>query len=439
MNAPRSTSLSFPRADRETAGFSVDKLAAIDAHYGDRVSRGEIAGIVYAVARGGELVHANAVGYAKVDERAPLSLDTVFRLYSMTKPVSAVALMMLYDEGRFGLDEPVSTYLPEFAEISVFPSSEFFCASEAPDVETAPAAQPITIKHVLTHTAGLPLGLGVGGRSEKMLGELELYRRDETLADQMKKVAGVPLAAQPGTMWSYSLSSDIQARLVEVLSGVTFDRFLQGRLFEPLGMKDTAFALRPDMVQRLADVHWRDGDRLVRWWSENLPPLPPGVPRWPKVMAELDDVCASYVRGAFGLFSTLDDYLRFAQMLLNRGQFAGRRFLSAETMYLMSRDHIGDLPMMWPVQGLGFGLGFAVIKDPAKTGFLGTTGTYYWDGAAATVFWVDPVEDLVVVGLTQHLQVPGIDPHLLGAELHNLVYAALDVRREASASLSGAP
>lgn len=394
------------------------RLAGVDAFYREKVAEGRMAGIVYAVAHRGEVIHTGAIGFADRDAGIPLLPDSVFRLYSMTKPLTAVALMMLHEEGRFTLDDPVSDYLPAFADMQVLR------AADAAPADTVPAECAITVRDILRHTAGLGLGMGMGGTGEQMLAAEIVYDPNETLADEMVKVARTPLSWQPGSVWYYSLAPDLQARLVEVLSGTSFDIFLKDRVLDPLGMTSTAFAPRPDMVERLTKLYRMKGGLLAAWAPDDLPPLPFDL-AWPAALANLNDTSLSYVRGAFGLYSTAGDYLRFARMLLNGGELEGRRILARETVTLMSTDQLGDIPMLWDVQGLGFGLGFAVIKDPAKTLSGGTAGTFYWDGAAGTVFWVDPGKDVAVVALVQHLLVPGVDPHALDAELHHQIYPAL--------------
>ena len=410
--------LGLPTQVPEAEGFVASKLDEIDRLYEGKVAAGQMSGIAYAVARGGRVVHAKAIGYADLETRAELALDSVFRLMSMTKPITAVALMMLYDEGRFGLDDALASYLPEFAGLTVLRDPD------APAEDVVPLARAIMIRDVLRHTTGYGLGFGMGGTHEKLLAKTAIYVAGETLADEMAKITTVPLEAQPGALWNYSLSPDIQARLVEVFSGLTFERFLQTRVFDPLRMPDTRFALRPDMADRLAATYWMGADGLVRWAEKTMPPALPGID-WPEPLLRLDERDLAFERGAFGLYSTLGDYMRFAQMLLGGGVLDGQRLLSEATVKLMATDQLGDIPMDWKVKGLGFGLGFAVVKQPADMGFAGTAGTFYWDGSAGTIFWVDPARDLIVVALAQHLFVPGLDPQSINAEMHDLVYAAL--------------
>jgi CubicO group peptidase (beta-lactamase class C family) len=337
----------------------------------------------------------------------------------MTKPVTAIALMMLHEEGRFELDDPLSAYLPAFADIKALRTLD-----AAPD-DVVDLDRPITIRHILQHSAGLGLGLGIGLTGEALLAGIDLYNPGHSLADDVTNVAKVPLVYQPGTIWNYSLAPDIQARLVEILSGESFAAFLEKRIFQPLGMVDTAFAVRADMAARMAAVYWRDGETLTRWREGNMPMLPPIIAKWPQPFANLDNLEVVSARGSFGLYSTLGDYLRFAQMLLNGGALDGVRIIAADTLKLMTGDSLGELPMMWPVQGLGFGLGFAILRDPETAGYEGTPGMFHWDGALGTVMWVDPERDLVVVGMAQHLLIAELTPDALGAELRNHIYPAL--------------
>lgn len=403
----------------EDLGFSREALDRIDTLYRERVAAGEMAGFVYAVARRGRVVRRSAIGHADIESGREMALDTVFRLASMTKPITAVALMILYQEGKFGLDDPVADYLPEFAEMRVLPTP-----TSAPE-EAVPAERPITIRHLLQHRAGFGLGLGIGATGEALLVQARVYDPDDDLADEMRKLSRVPLCYQPGTVWNYSLSPDVQARLVEVLSGEDFEAFVQSRILGPLGMNDTGFTPLPNILDRMAAIYWPDGERLAAWHDESVPPVPPIIPAWPEPFASLHDASIRYVRGSFGLYSTLEDYLRFAQMLLNGGVLGDVRILSEETVRLMSTDSLGEAPMLWPVQGLGFGLGFAVLRDAATAGYSGSPGVLHWDGALGTIMWIDPANELVVVGMAQHFMIPTLTPDALGAEMRNHVYAAL--------------
>lgn len=415
----RIESASLTSAPPEDTGVERGALERLDASFGERVEAGRMAGIVYAVARHGRLVHQSAIGKADIGTGRAMTPDTVFRLASMTKPVTAIALMMLHEEGLFALDDPLSAYLPAFADIKVLPTLD-----AAPD-DAVDLDRPITIRHILQHNAGLGLGLGIGLTGEALLAKLDIYNPAHSLADDVNNVAQVPLIYQPGTVWNYSLSPDIQARLVEILSGEGFADFLQKRIFGPLGMVDTGFAVRDDMADRVASVYWREGETLTRWRDGAMPPLPPIISKWPQPFFNLDNLDVVSERGSFGLYSTIGDYLRFAQMLLNGGELDGVRIIGAATLDLMIADSIGDIPLLWPVQGLGFGLGFAVLRDPKAAGYAGTPGMFHWDGALGTVMWVDRARDLVVVGMAQHVLIEELTPDALGAELRNHIYPAL--------------
>lgn len=406
-------------ASLEDTGVALEALERLDASFRERVEAGRMAGIAYAVARHGRVVHQSAIGHADIDTGRAIAPDTVFRLASMTKPVTAIALMMLHEEGGFALDDPLSAYLPAFADIKALRTLD-----GAPD-DVVDLDRPITIRHILQHSAGLGLGLGIGLTGEALLAKIDVYNPSHSLADDVDNVAKVPLVYQPGMIWNYSLAPDIQARLVETLSGESFAAFIQKRIFAPLGMVDTSFAVREDMAGRVANVYWCDGETLTRWREGAMPPLPPIISKWPQPFFNLDNLDVVSERGSFGLYSTVGDYLRFAQMLLNGGELGGVRIIGADTLDLMTADSIGDLPIMWPVQGLGFGLGFAVLRDPKTAGYAGTPGMFHWDGALGTVMWVDRERDLVVVGMAQHLLIKELTPDALGAELRNHIYPAL--------------
>jgi CubicO group peptidase (beta-lactamase class C family) len=397
---------------RAAASQARNPFLAIDRHFEQRVARGEMAGIVILIARRGRLVHTAAIGFADREHHRKMSMDTIFRLYSMTKPLTAAALMILHDEGRFRLDDPLARYLPEFSKMRVLGTGE----------GTVPADRPITIEDVLRHTAGFALGLGAD-RCNAPLMDDGIYRSDLPLSAMIKRVAKRPLCKQPETVWNYSLGPDVQARLVEVLSGMSFAEFLEKRLLTPLGMRDTRFTLSGKRRNRLAQIYGKSSEGLVPWSIEMLPESS-STRRHPPFVT-IADPTIGYERGSLGLYGTARDYLAFARMLLNRGQYNNRQIFSPNAVYLMSHDRLGTIPMEFPTAGLGFGLGLAVVRDPVQTGALGNPGLYYWNGAAATIFWVDPSEDLAVVALTQHLGVSGLGPGDLQAEMQNLVYGTL--------------
>ena len=405
------------RVRPEEVGLSSARLEYIDRFYGEEVRKGNMAGVVTLIARHGKIAHFAAVGYADLEKKQKMRTDTIFRLYSMTKPIASTALMILYEEGRFQMHDPLSKYIPEFADLRVLrhPGAAL---SDTVSLQRAP-----TIEDVMRHTAGFSHGLDatlVDAEYEKQ----NVFGLDVSLSDMMGKLAKIPLLEQPGRKFIYSVGPDVQARLVEVLSGMPFDEFLQKRLFTPLGMKDAGFFVPAEKAARLAAVHWSKNGKLTTLDDEH------GHPEG-RVLVQPWSVNSYGSRhihtgGSFGLVSTAEDYWRFAQMLLNGGELNGTRILSPQTIRYMSRDHLG--PIGFPSQegpsGLGFGLGFAVVTDPAAVGYVSSEGAYFWSGAAGTQFWIDPKEDLVVVAMIQHLATHTID--FFGPQMRALVYGALE-------------
>jgi CubicO group peptidase (beta-lactamase class C family) len=406
-----------PRAQPEEVGFSAKRLAYIDEFYADKVNKGELAGIVTLVARHGKIVHFGAVGYADVEKKQKMQTDTIFRVYSMTKPMTSTALMMLYEEGRFQLHDPVKNYIPEFANLRVLRSPD------GPLNETVAVVHAPTIQDLMRHTAGFTHGLGTDAYDNQYT-EANVFGLDVSLAEMMTKLSKIPLRVQPGTKFIYSVGPDVQARLVEVLSGVPFDEFMEQRLFKPLGMKDAGFWLPADKVKRLAAVHWaKDGKLTPLDEAHGHPAGGVLVQPW---SVNSYTVNHKHKGGSFGVVATAEDYWRFAQMMLNGGELAGARILGPQVVHYMARDHLGAIPMEEPGErpsGIGFGLGFGIMKDPAEAGYMSSEGSFFWAGAAATHFWIDPKEDLVVVAMSQHIGAPGADA--LWPQLRTLVYSAL--------------
>lgn len=410
----------LPRAKPEEVGFSTPRLAYIDQFYGDKVNKGEVAGIVTLVARHGKIVHFSAVGYADVERKQKMRTDSIFRLYSMTKPIAATALMILYQESRFQMQDPLSKYIPEFADLKVL---------RTPDAaldDTVPLERPPTMQDVLRHTAGFSHGLTSSALDAQYVND-DVFALDVTLAQMMSKLAKLPLANQPGTKFTYSVGPDIQGRLVEVLSGMPFDVSLEKRLFDPLGMKDTAFWLTADKAPRLAAVHWAKDGRLTPLDEAHGHPAPDRSDGIGLVLFQpwsVNSYTVNHKRkgGSFGLVSSAEDYWRFGQMMLNGGELDNRRVLNPQVVRYMVRDHLGPMGEL-KTGTFRHGLGFDLLKDPVTAGYMGSDGTFSHGGAAATYFWVDPKEDLVVVAMTQHLGAPGVEG--LTAQLHTLVYSAL--------------
>ncbi len=362
---------------------------AINSALGGLVSSGALVGVSALVYQDGREVYFGAFGEADREAHRPMARNTVVQIFSMTKPIAGVALMTLYDAGKFGLDEPLAKYLPEFANMRVYAGID-----AKGEIVYERASRPITIRDITRHTAGL-----YGGSERTPPGEI--YRAADptnwtnTLSQESEKLAALPLAYHPGTRWLYSAAVDLQARLVERLAGVPFDRYVETTILRPLGMMDTRYVLREQDRERLAARYeWHPGGSMTR--------IPDGIAlafngrEWP------------LKPGSFGLLSTLDDYMKFARMLQNGGELDGRRILKKETVSLMATDAMppGVTDTSWlPTKGrVGFGIDFAVrIRPPADpTESSGAVGEFFWDGAADTLFWVDPVHRITAVLFTQY-------------------------------------
>lgn len=409
---------SLPAARPEDEGFSSERLAYMDKYYADEVDKGQLAGIVLLVSRHGKIVHYSAIGYSDLEKKQKMEKDTIFRFYSMTKPITTTALMTLYEEGRFKLNDPIAKYLPEFNDIRVLKTPD------GPLNDTVPADHPPTMQDVMRHTAGFTHGLS-DDAFDQQYAKAELWGTDVSLEEMMHRLAKIPLRFQPGTKWDYSVGPDVQARLVEVISGMPFDEFLQKRLFGPLGMRDTAYWLAPDKAARLASVYWMKDGKLAPIDEEH------GHPDGDIFVFQPWSVNSYTVKhkrtgGTYGLAGTAEDYWRFAQMMLNGGELNGKRILSPKTVAFMAQDHLEPTGIPDFEHGLGFGLGFAVMKNEAAAGYMNSEGSFFWSGAAATHFWIDPKEDLVVVSMTQHMKVPAADP--LESQLRMFVYSAMTAK-----------
>lgn len=403
-----------PRTEPEAVGLSSDRLALLDEFVADKVREEELAGAVILVARHGKIVHLSAAGSANVESRTALETDSIFRWYSMTKPITAVALMILYEEGRFQLSEPLEDHIPEFRGLRVLREPE------GPLTATTELERKPTIHDSLRHTAGFSHGIA-GDTLDTAYVDAGYFGLDVTLAGMMTRLAALPLRAEPGVRWEYSVGPDIDARLVEVISGQDFDEFLEERLFEPLGMQDTAFWLGADDAPRLAAVHWLKDGKLTPLDAEH------GAPDW--VIADpalVNSYTADHPRkgGSYGLVGTAEDYWRFAQMIQNGGELAGARILSPRTVEYMLSDHLAPEDIEFGEPGQTFGLGFAVLQDPAAAGFIASPGSASWGGAATTAFWIDRKEELVIVVMTQHFDVPAAGDLL--DHVRSVVYGAIE-------------
>ncbi|MDT8429845.1 MAG: serine hydrolase domain-containing protein [Pseudomonadales bacterium] len=379
-----SASRDLETATPEQVGMDSARLDRVTAAMQDLVDQGLLAGVVTMVARDSKIVHFESVGYRDIESGDPMSNDALFRIYSMTKPITGVALMTLYEEGKFRLADPVEKYIPQLKGLKVAAGVD-----ADGNLLTEEADHPMTIRELMSHTGGLTYGIFSQSKVDEMYVEADMLNTDSTLEDMINKLADIPLRQQPGTQWHYSVSVDVQGYLVEVLSGQRFDEFLQERLFEPLGMHDTGFYVTPEKASRFAQVYGYDENgNLVA--QEGFG----GAQNW------LEPV--NFLSGGGGLVSSAMDYMRFSQMVLNGGELDGVRILSPMTVALMQRN---QLPRGMPDNILGapgtvFGLDFAVTANPVEAETY-SKGEFYWGGAAGTWFWIDPVEDLVFVGMIQ--------------------------------------
>jgi CubicO group peptidase (beta-lactamase class C family) len=405
--------------DPAEVGFDPARLDRIGRHFKRYVDDGRLPGWLITVSRHGQLAHVSAYGARDVEAGLPVADDTLWRIYSMTKPVTSVAAMMLYEEGGFELTDPVSRYIPAFGSARVF--------SGGSDIRplTVPATEPVRVWHLLTHTSGLTYGF-LRAHPVDAIYRAQGFEwaspRDLDLAGCCDAWAGMPLLFQPGAEWNYSVASDVLGRVVEVVSGQSLDEFLAGRLLGPLGMTDTAFWAGPDQAPRLGALYT---------------PGPDGRAGRLDSFGQAAYKAPRFLSGGAGLVSSAADYHRFTQMLLHRpdspaGELGGTRLLSPRTVAYMTRNHLpggADLETFGrplfaeaPLRGTGFGLGFAVVTDPAAGKTLTSAGEFSWGGAASTAFFVDPAEQLTVSFFTQLLP---SSAHPIRSQLRQLVYQAL--------------
>jgi CubicO group peptidase (beta-lactamase class C family) len=393
-------------------GMDASRLRRIDQHFARYVDTGKLPGWLLLVARRGKIAYLSTYGWRDVEAGAPVETDTIYRIYSMTKPITSVAAMMLYEEGAFELTDPVSRFVPEFADMRIY------AGGAAANPETRPATEPIRIWNLLTHTSGLTYGFhGLNAVDQR-------YRENGVdpfgvpdLADFCARVAAEPLLFEPGQAFNYSVSVDVLGRVIEVASGQSLDEFFRERILQPLGMRDTTFTVAADDTDRLAALYTAGpGGKAVR----NDP------------MGQFAVEPKKAFSGGGGLMSTAHDYHRFNSMLLGGGELDGVRLLSNRTLSYMSRNHLpggGDLSALSvgmfsevAMAGKGFGLGFAVVADPVPSRIVSSVGELSWGGLASTAFWVDPLEELTLVFLTQ-LVPSSANP--IRPQLHQLVYQAL--------------
>ncbi len=388
-------------ATPESVGISPERVKRIDAAMKRLVDDKQVAGLVTLLERHGKVVEFNAVGQKDVRKADPLQKDSIFRIYSMTKPLTGLAMMMLYEEGKWRIDDPVARYIPEFARMKVYTGKN---DDGTPKLEDA--KRSMTMRELMTHTAGLGYVLSANNPVDKMIIDANVLNSAAPLKNMIDGLAGLPLLAQPGTRWSYSIGVDVQGYLVEKFSGMPFPDFLRTRVFEPLGMKDTAFYVPKEKLSRLALVHIGSPNGLV---VDEHRPDPTVVP-----------LGAS---GGGGLFSTAMDYARFCEMMLGGGQLGGVRLIAPRTVEMMRTNHVNPDPLETMPPGTGWGMDFQIVMDAAAAGDSVSNGIYSWFGIAGTWFWIDPVEDLAFVGMVQHVNL-GLTRRIHGLS-RNLVYQAI--------------
>lgn len=397
------------------AGFDAERLKRIDRHFGRYVEDGRLAGWLAVVSRHGRVVHVGASGCRDLESRAPVERDTIWRIYSMTKPVTTVAAMMLWEQGAFELTDPVARFIPAFG------SARVFTGGSSQRAVTEPLVEPLTVGHLMTHTAGLTYGFHYSHPVDA------IYRAagfDWTtppgldLAACCDAWAAMPLLFQPGREWNYSVATDVLGRVVEVVSGEPLDRFFRERIFAPLGMSETGFAVEEEDAARLATLYSPD------------PATGRATPN--ELLGRAAHFPPDCLSGGGGLVSTAADYLRFAKLLLGEGELDGVRLLGSRTVRYMTANHLpgnADLEAFGrplyaetTFRGVGFGLGFSVVEQGGVNGYPSSAGEFGWGGAASTAFWIDPRERTTVLFFTQLLP---SSTHPIRSQLHQLVSQAL--------------
>lgn len=409
----------------EDIGLDPTRLGYVDSHLKRYVDEGKLAGTLLLVARHGEIGHFQATGLADRERNVPMKQDTIFRIYSMSKPVTAVAVMQLYERGLLQIDDPVEKYIPEFANLQVYSTGTY------PNFQTKRTDRPMTVRDLLSHQSGLTYGFLSRTNVDAAYRQLKVDAGGEerTLKGMIAALARLPLDFSPGTAWNYSVGLDVCGYLVEVVSGQRFDDYLRTNIFEPLEMEDTGFHVPAEKRSRFAANYSVNPGGALSLTTVDAS----------KGIQLADDPATSpylqpptYLSGGGGLVSTAMDYFKFAQMLCNEGELLDERILGRKTIELMTSNHLPDgIDLMhhargqWAestFSGIGFGLGVSVTLDPSMAQISGTPGEFAWGGAASTAFWVDPIEELVVVFMTQMMP---SSYYNIRRELRSLVYGAL--------------
>ena len=406
----------------EQLGFSSQRLGRLSKHLQSYIDQKYVTGINALILRKGHVAYRESFGSQSING-IPLTQESVFRIYSMTKPITSVAALMLLEEGKFMLDEPVSKYLPMFKNTKVYKSSTH------QGLQLESQQTPITIQHLLTHMSGLSYGWYQDTPVDQLYRDLKVNPRDIPLKDFVTMLADLPLVFQPGTQWRYSYSVDVLAHLIEVIADEPFEDFLENRIFKPLYMHNTSFRIKPEQLEHFTSVYCPVENFAL---GTDFSQIPIGGPIYPIDTPEnspfiAHDVLVSGMSGGGGLVSTISDYAHFAQMLLNKGSFEGTQLLGRKTVELMTMNHVSKhiRPLEiggFPVAGYGFGLGVEVLEDVAVSARHGSVGSHGWGGAAMTNYWVDPVEELVGIVMTQFMP---SEFYPLTKEFRILTYQAL--------------
>lgn len=398
VSTPTVMARDLARDKPESVGMDSARLMQVENRMQAFVDSGELSGVVTLAARHGKIIQESAVGYRDAASKEPMETSDIFRIYSMSKPITGVAMMILYEQGKFRLADPVEKYIPEFKNLQV-------AAGVDADgkIITEKANHPMTMRELMSHTGGLTYGLFSESAVDTVYNDVNMLDPNSSLDEMIGKLSKIPLRQQPGSLWHYSVSVDVQGYLVEKLSGQKFGDFLKQNIFEPLGMRDTDFYVPAEKADRLAQVYGYEADGSL--------------------IAQEGFADANFLvnpklqSGGGGLVSTASDYLKFAQMVLNGGELNGVRILSPMTIELMHRNQMpADLPHnVLGARGTSFGLDFAIIEDPVEAESY-SAGEFYWGGAAGTWFWIDPVEDVVFVGMIQQFGGNGhVVPNVRGA------------------------
>jgi len=386
--------------DATAAGISEAGLDRYTSYLQEEIDAKRIPGAVSLIARKGKTAHFDAFGFSNMATQDPMTEDKIFYIQSMTKPIISIAFMMLYEEGHFFLTDPVSKYIPGFADLKVIevtPSKD----GDMPQIDYVPVNKPVQIWHLLSHTAGFSHGLSQN-EYDVNLRKLLYEQPHATIQDRVGALIGYPLMGQPGEQWNYSASPDVLAMLIEHFSGQTAAAFLNERIFDPLGMDDTGYNVAAGAEGRLAGLHQPTADGTLEY-----------VEPWGPIQGN------TVYGGTHGLFSTATDYMKFGQMLLNNGSYNGHRVIGRKTLELMTENHIEGLPY---APGSGFGLGFGVRTDVSDSKLSGSEGIFHWGGAFNTYFFVDPEEELVAILMTQHFPYTNV----YADKLRQFVYSAIN-------------